>query len=170
MSTTSTHFISAIEARSADRRQHDAGARGRVVTPPRAPRRVARRRPAGRAIAYGTRPVVVHRGPHPLAESGYSNDRQQVGIAGLVAAAVATFLVLAALFGLAHLRAGTPAAEPADASVVAVQDGETLSDIARRVAPEAGVGTVTDRIVALNDMTDAGVRPGQLLVVPASAQ
>ncbi|WP_068275944.1 LysM peptidoglycan-binding domain-containing protein [Aldersonia kunmingensis] len=171
MSTTSTHFMSAIEARSTGRRPQESDACGRVLAPARAPRPVARRRPAGRPVAYGTRPAVVHRGAHPLAAgSRHSGDGQEIGITGLIAAALATFLVMAALFGLAHLRAGTPAAAPANTTVVAVRDGETLSDIASRIAPEAGVGAVIDRIVNLNDMTDAGVRPGQLLVVPASGQ
>jgi hypothetical protein len=134
----------------------------------RSARPIAARRPAGRPVVYATGGTGAPRGRHPLEAGSSADNGQDIGIVGLVAAGLVTFLVVAALLGLAHLRAGVPVTEPMPTMVVAVRDGESLSDVARRVAPESGVGAAVDRIVTLNHMADVDVRPGQLLVVPTS--
>jgi LysM repeat protein len=50
--------------------------------------------------------------------------------------------------------------------VVQVQTGETLQHLARRVAPDAPVGQVVDRIRELNQLDSAAVNAGQTLIAP----
>jgi hypothetical protein len=55
---------------------------------------------------------------------------------------------------------------PDSTTVLWVRSGESLWDIARRVAPDADRGVVIDRIKELNGMSDVGLVPGQPLLVP----
>jgi hypothetical protein len=54
----------------------------------------------------------------------------------------------------------------ADAAVVVVQPGESLWEIARRVAPDADPRRVVAQLKAVNDL-DGAVRAGQRLTLPA---
>jgi LysM repeat protein len=85
-----------------------------------------------------------------------------VGLA-LVAAAITVWLgVVAQLGGVV----GTPAQVPAQLAVVQVQTGESLQQVAQRVAPEAPVAAVVDRIRELNELDSAAVDAGQTLIAP----
>jgi predicted Zn-dependent protease len=55
---------------------------------------------------------------------------------------------------------------PATISMVRVGAGETLWDVARRVAPHADQQAVVDRIRTLNGLVSSAVQPGQQLRVP----
>jgi hypothetical protein len=55
---------------------------------------------------------------------------------------------------------------PATTSMVRVGAGETLWDVARRVAPHADQQAVVDRIRTLNGLVSSAVQPGQQLRVP----
>ena len=86
--------------------------------------------------------------------------------------AVALFLVLAfALVSLSSaLHSATQAGTAPAASAtrfVTVQPGQTLWQIALRVAPRDDPRDTVDRIRSLNDLDTAAVLPGQRLVVPA---
>ncbi|MCX5045933.1 LysM peptidoglycan-binding domain-containing protein [Aldersonia sp. NBC_00410] len=176
MSTTTMRYTAAQRPGSAAAsRPGQAPAEARIATVPR-PAHVAgsrRRRPPGaplpyRERSYASRQATSQRGRHPLGpDPRRLGQPRDVGFAGMVVAGLMTALVVAAILGLAHLRATPAATAPADTAVVAVRDGESLSDIARRIAPDAGVGATVDRIITLNGMSGAGVRSGQLLVVPA---
>lgn len=84
---------------------------------------------------------------------------------------VVLLVVLAAALAVFALR-GAPAASSdiihhQRTATVVVSPGETVWDIARRVAPDADTRSVVAEIEELNSMTDAGsIRVGQPLSVP----
>ncbi|MCV7173153.1 LysM peptidoglycan-binding domain-containing protein [Mycobacterium sp. CPCC 205372] len=130
-----------------------------VRRPAQARRRPQSTRPGGRPVQYRGTGVLVSRASHrrrpitPLAT---------VGLA-LVAAAITVWLgVVAQLGGVV----GTPAQVPAELAVVQVQTGESLQQVAQRVAPEAPVAAVVDRIRELNELDSAAVDAGQTLIAP----
>jgi len=53
-------------------------------------------------------------------------------------------------------------------AVVQVQTGETLQQVAGRVAPDAPVGSVVDRIRELNQLDSVAIHAGQTLIAPIS--
>jgi hypothetical protein len=55
---------------------------------------------------------------------------------------------------------------PAATGVVQVHAGESIWQVARRVAPSADPGAVAARIVELNGLGSPSVRAGQVLVSP----
>lgn len=111
-------------------------------------------RPAGLTSA----PPV--RQPITLCERAYARRR--------LAALLAAGLVVAALVvSLGMLRAtAADGGVPEGTTVVQVRSGETLWDLAERVAPRAPAAAVVERIRQLNGMSGSTVHPGQPLVVP----
>jgi hypothetical protein len=85
--------------------------------------------------------------------------------ARLVAAAAVTLIVVS---GLGWIGQNTAPEVPANTAVVQVGAGETLWDIARRVAPQSDPRAVVERIRQLNQITGSAVSPGQWLQVPDS--
>lgn len=84
--------------------------------------------------------------------------------ARLVAAATVT---LAVVGGLSWLGQGAPPRVPANTVRVQVGAGETIWDIARRVAPRSDdQRAVVERIRQLNHIVGSAVSPGQQLQVP----
>jgi hypothetical protein len=81
----------------------------------------------------------------------------------LVAAGITVWLGLVAQFGGV---VGESAAVPDRLAVVQVQMGETLQQVAHRVAPEAPVGQVVQRIRELNELDSAALNAGQTLIAP----
>ncbi len=131
----------------------------RRLTDPR-PRRLPRNRhrPAGLASAAHARPSVAS-----SCERTYARRRF---VALLVIGLVAT----AAVVGLALLRAAAvDDGVPSRTAVVEVRSGETLWELAQRVAPQSPPQAVVERIRELNDMRGSTVHPGQPLVVPAGS-
>jgi predicted Zn-dependent protease len=55
---------------------------------------------------------------------------------------------------------------PEQLAVVQVQTGENLQHLAVRVAPDASVSRVVERIKQLNGLGSAALSPGQTLIVP----
>ncbi len=82
--------------------------------------------------------------------------------ASLVAAATVT---LAAVAGLGLAQSTEPGI-PAETAVVWVGAGETVWDVARRVAPQSDQRAVVERIRQLNGIVGSTVAPGQQLQVP----
>ena len=115
-------------------------------------------RPPTRARRVGAPHVVAaprcaRRRPVPLSVV--------LGLAGLAAGAV---------YGLG-LFAGSVAGGadvPATTTVVRVLPGESLSELAGRMAPGSDTDAVVDRIRELNRLSDSSVRSGQPLTVPFS--
>ena len=81
----------------------------------------------------------------------------------LVAAGITVWLGLVAQLG--GVMGNEPAA-PAELAVVQVKSGETLQQVARRVAPDAPVARVVEQIRDLNQLESAAVDPGQTLLAP----
>ncbi|WP_227980998.1 LysM peptidoglycan-binding domain-containing protein [Nocardia spumae] len=118
------------------------------------------RRPRG-GIGYdrvaATLPV---RGPHPIR----TVEQARVGLATLAVTALITAAAVCGLIGLAHLRI---AAAPAATQTVQVQPGESLSEVAQRVAPADPVRDTVSQIVDLNGLRGTEVVAGRTLLVPA---
>ncbi|MGF2943748.1 LysM peptidoglycan-binding domain-containing protein, partial [Mycobacterium sp. Lab-001] len=62
--------------------------------------------------------------------------------------------------------AGSAAPVPDRLAVVRVEPGESLQDVAHRVAPDAPVRQVAERIRALNDLSSPALVAGQPLIAP----
>ncbi len=133
--------------------------------------RPARPFPAHRA--RGARPAVAplrYRGTG-IAVSRAAHGHRPVGTAVTLALAATAALITLWLGALANFsgdRAAAPAAVPERLTVVQVQAGETLQQLAGRVAPEAPAGQVVDRIRDLNQLDSAAVDAGQTLIAPVA--
>lgn len=87
-------------------------------------------------------------------------------VLALVAAAITVWLGLVAQLGETTGSAETPAAVPTRLAVVQVQTGETLQQLAQRIAPDAPAGAMVDEIRELNKLDTSAVAAGQTLIAP----
>jgi hypothetical protein len=62
--------------------------------------------------------------------------------------------------------AGSATPVPDRLAVVRVEAGESLQDVAHRVAPDAPARQVADRIRELNDLNSPSLAAGQTLIAP----
>jgi LysM domain-containing protein len=121
-------------------------------------------RPAGGPLRYRGTGVLNSTAPHrprPITPA------TTVALA-LLAALITVWLGLVAQFG-DELRGGsdqTAAQMPDRLAVVRVDPGETLQHLAARVAPDAPIGQVAQRIRELNGLDSATVTAGQTLIAP----
>ena len=123
-------------------------------------RRPQSRRPGGAPMRYRGPGVLMSRASHrrrPITPG-------TTVLLALVAAGITVWLGLVAQFG--GVVGTTPAAVPDRLAVVQVQSGESLHQVAERVAPDAPVGKVVDRIRELNQLETAALDPGQTLIAP----
>ena len=146
-----------VPARPVARRPHRPAAARR---PHRAP--ASRRRPGGAPLRYRGPGVVMSRASHrrrPITPA------TTVGLA-LLAALITVWLGVVAQFGgvVGTTSPSTPV--PDTLAVVRVQAGETLAQVAHRVAPDAPVAPVVDRIRELNQLESASLDAGQTLIAP----
>jgi predicted Zn-dependent protease len=88
-----------------------------------------------------------------------------VGLA-LIAALITVWLGVVAQFGGVVGTGDSAAAVPNTLAVIQVQSGETLQHVAHRVAPDAPVAHVVDRIRELNQLESASLDAGQTLIAP----
>ena len=109
-----------------------------------------------------TRAVSVRTG----ADTGCCPLRRDRLLAVAVAVAGAVVVTLAVVGALSWLGQAVDAGLPAETLVVRVGAGETVWDVAVRVAPESDPRAVVQRIRELNGMTTSAVQPGQQLQVP----
>ncbi|MDG4665079.1 LysM peptidoglycan-binding domain-containing protein [Mycobacterium sp. 236(2023)] len=129
------------------------------VRPAAATRRPQSRRPAGAAVQHRGTGVLVSRASHrrrPITPA------TTVSLA-LVAAAITLWLGLVAQFGGV---AGAETEIPGRLAVVQVQSGESLQHVAQRVAPDAPVSEVVERIRELNKLESVALDAGQTLIAP----
>lgn len=144
--------------RATSQRRTDAAAP--ILRPaPVSRRRPAHPRPGGAGLRHRGTGVLVSRAPHrrrPITPAG------TVALA-LVAAAITVWLGLVAQLGGVT---ATDAAVPTTVAVVQVQHGETLHQVAQRVAPDAPVAAVVERIRELNQLDSAALAAGQTLIAP----
>lgn len=143
---------------------------GAVHRPIRTPGvRVARRRahrpgyarPRVAPLRYSGAGIAVSRASH---QTKQVSTKVTVALAGLAA------LITVWLGSLADLSGGAPASAqmPEQLAVVRVQAGETLQELAERVAPETPVAQVVRRIADLNQLGSSSVEAGQTLIAPIS--
>jgi hypothetical protein len=131
-----------------------------VVRPVRPARRQPQpARPAGSPVRYAGTGVLMSRASHrrrPITPV-------TTVVLALVAAAITVWLGL-----VAQLGAPADAAQPVPGrlAVVQVQTGESLQQLAQRVAPDAPTGVVVDQIRELNELDSAAVDAGQTLIAP----
>lgn len=83
----------------------------------------------------------------------------------LVAAAITLWLGLVGQFGGV---VGTEAQIPGRLAVVQVHSGESLQHVAQRVAPDAPVAEVVERIRELNKLESVALDAGQTLIAPVA--
>lgn len=83
----------------------------------------------------------------------------------LIAGAITLWLGLIAQFGGV---VGDQAEIPGRLAVVQVQAGESLQRLAQRVAPEAPVEEVVERIRDLNELESVSLDAGQTLIAPVN--
>ncbi|MGE2725229.1 LysM peptidoglycan-binding domain-containing protein [Mycolicibacterium pulveris] len=129
------------------------------VRPSGARRRPPAWRPGGAPVKYRGTGVVMSRAPHrrrPITPA-------TTVVLALIAAAITVWLGLVAQFGGV---VGNPDAVPSRLAVVQVHTGETLNQVAQRVAPDAPVGAVVERIRELNELDSAVLDAGQTLIAP----
>lgn len=128
----------------------------------------------GRVRPHQPAPVRPNIAPLCYRGSGAARSRA-VHTRRPVSTAVTVFLAgIAALItfwlgSLAHISsagAAAPAATPDRLAVVQVQAGESLQQLAGRVAPDAPIEQVVSRIRELNDLGSAAVDAGQTLIAP----
>jgi LysM domain len=81
----------------------------------------------------------------------------------LLAAGITVWLGLVAQLGGV---VGSTADVPNRLAVIQVQTGETLQQVAHRVAPDAPVGQIVERIRELNQLDSVALDAGQTLIAP----
>jgi hypothetical protein len=84
-------------------------------------------------------------------------------VLALIAAGITVWLGLVAQFGGVT---GGDVPVPARLAVIQVQTGETLQHVAHRVAPDAPVDQVVERIRELNRLDSVALDAGQTLIAP----
>ncbi|MEB3983246.1 LysM peptidoglycan-binding domain-containing protein [Mycobacterium sp. 663a-19] len=128
------------------------------------PRRPGSSRPAGAPLRYHGTGVAMSVAPHRRRPVTMLTT---VGLA-LLAGAITLWLGLVANLGqLANGDSGGSAAPvPDKLAVVRVEAGESLQDVAHRVAPDAPARQVADRIRELNDLNSPALAAGQTLIAP----
>ena len=108
--------------------------------------------------------------PRPVSAPGVAGSaacapRRMSGGLQLALVGVLTFVACLGLAGVNWLSSSQPV--PSGVATVQARDGETLPELAHRVAPNSPVDDVVDRIVALNHLADRALHAGQPLEVPA---
>lgn len=122
-------------------------------------RRPRSQRPAGVSVRHRGTGVRVSRAPH---------RRRRITpvttvLLALVAGGITLWLGLVAQFGGV---VGAEAGVPGRLAVVQVQTGESLQQVAQRIAPGAPVGDVVESIRELNELESVAVNAGQTLIAP----
>ena len=127
-------------------------------------RRPGPSRPAGAPMRYYGTAVAMSVAPHRKRPVTLLTT---VGLA-LLAGVITLWLGLVANLGqMANGDSGGSAAPVPDRlAVVRVEAGESLQDVAHRVAPDAPARQVADRIRELNDLNSPTVAAGQTLIAP----
>ncbi|HTY73511.1 MAG TPA: LysM peptidoglycan-binding domain-containing protein [Actinomycetes bacterium] len=138
----------------------------------RAERSVGGRQPRGRAAdtrAHSER-TYADRGPGGFERTYGGREPLRLTRRGRVVIVVVLALVATGVAGLLHGAPTQASDRPTDvtprASVV-VHPGETLWQIARRVAPQTDPRVTVHRIEELNNLTSAAVPAGERLYVPS---
>jgi LysM domain len=121
-------------------------------------------RPAGAPPRYHGSGVAMSIAPHRRRPVTLATT---VGLA-LLAAVITLWLGLVAHFGqmINGDSAGSSARVPDRLAVVRVEAGESIQDVAARVAPDAPVRQIAERIRELNALDSPTLVAGQTLIAP----
>jgi LysM domain len=84
----------------------------------------------------------------------------------VVAVATVTLIVVG---GMNWMGSAANPGSPVETTVTHVGAGETVWDVARRMAPQSDQRVMVDRIRQLNGIVGSAVQPGQQLQVPVSS-
>ncbi|NKY53324.1 LysM peptidoglycan-binding domain-containing protein [Nocardia vermiculata] len=101
------------------------------------------------------------RGAHPVQRL----ERARIGLATLATTALLTAAAVTGLLGVAQLR---DAAAAPSTRTVQVAPGESLPELAQRVAPGDPVRDTVARIMELNGLHGDRVAAGRIVLVPAA--
>jgi LysM domain len=129
---------------------------------PASGRRPSPSRPAGGPLRYpgaGVAMSTARHGRRPVTVA------TTVGLA-LVAGVITLWLGLVGHFGDMVNGDSASAQVPSSLAVVRVEPGESLQDVAARVAPDAPVRQVVERIRELNALGSTSLAAGQTLIAP----
>ncbi|MGH3879275.1 MAG: LysM peptidoglycan-binding domain-containing protein [Actinophytocola sp.] len=102
--------------------------------------------------------------PRTVPRAACAPRRPRLPVSWLLAVAG---VVCLAVVGLGTLSGAGPASVPDRTAVVRVEPGESLWELAGRVAPGSDTTAVVERIRDLNGGLGDGVTPGQPLTVPS---
>ncbi|MCV7193494.1 LysM peptidoglycan-binding domain-containing protein [Mycolicibacterium brumae] len=145
-----------------DRAHADYPAR-RAARPLRIAPSPVTRRPRTAGLRYPNTAVRVSRAPHRRRRA--VSPAATVGLA-VLAGLITVWLGLVAQFGAAANLPETAAAASETLAVVQVKPGESLNQLAARVAPATPSDQVVARIRDLNKLDGVDVRAGQTLIAP----
>jgi hypothetical protein len=125
---------------------------------------VTRTKPAVRRVPLGRPPTRgrVAGAPRVLGRRTCGPREPRLSLVWVLVAASAACV---AVVGLGLLAGSVEPSVPAETTVVRVQPGESLWELAGRVAPDSDAAAVVERIRELNGVEGA-VHPGQPLTVP----
>ncbi|SPM37419.1 LysM domain-containing protein [Mycobacterium rhizamassiliense] len=129
-------------------------------------RRPVSSRPADLRMRYQGTGVAMSKAPHRRGRP--ASLMTTLGLA-LLAGVITVWLGLIANLGeMANGVSGNSAtaAVPDKLAVVRVEPGESLQDVAHRVAPDAPARQVAQRIRELNDLNSPALAAGQTLIAP----
>lgn len=134
------------------------------------PRPVARRPYESRRRPLTGRPAGAafrHRGTGVLMSRASHGRRPITPVAtvvlALLAAGITVWLAMVAQFG-ASIEPNSSV--PSQLAVVRVQSGESIQQVAHRVAPDAPEAAVVDQIRELNKLPSVSLDAGQTLIAP----
>jgi hypothetical protein len=144
----------------------DAWAPPARMLPYRGEERVIRRR-RSRATVRPVRGAVAYRGTG-VKVSRAAHRPRPVSVTMTIILAGLAALITVWLMSLAQSRAADISSTSVSdhLGVVQVQPGENLQRLAARVAPDAPIGSVVERIRELNKLDSAALDAGQTLLAP----
>lgn len=126
--------------------------------------RYSHERPAGAPMRYRGTGVTMSVAPHRRRPVTVKTTLGLALMAGIIT------LWLGLMANLGQIANGEPANAAAPVpdrlSVVQVEPGESLQDLAHRVAPAASARQVADRIRQLNNLSSPALAAGQTLIAP----
>jgi len=117
-------------------------------------------RPAVAPLQYRGTGIAMSHSPHTRRPVSTAVTVSLAGLAALIT------LWLGSLANFSGNSSATPVSAPDQLAVVQVQAGETLQQLAQRVAPGMSAAQTAERIRDLNKLDSAAIDAGQTLIAP----
>jgi hypothetical protein len=112
------------------------------------------------------RPLVRRRLQVPLGCGALEARIRAPRLTRAVRLAAAAAVTLAVVGGVGWMGQAASSGVPTETTLTRVGAGETVWDVAQRVAPKSDQRAVVERIRQLNGMANSAIQPGQQLQVP----